>query len=161
MRAAQRRSVIALLRERVARIDAAIGRRAGGRGLTLLVTRELAVAGITPHAALQAVSVVGGVGLGCRNGRGDQGRERCEGEDGDACRSPLEWVQEGLRTGTFERGTSAQSACSRASPTLCRACLGVRCGRRVRHESMMEQAAVSYVISATVRGRLPPYRGRT
>src|SRR4051794_16199317 len=33
----QRKSVLALLRERVARIDAAIGRRAGGGGLALLI----------------------------------------------------------------------------------------------------------------------------
>ena len=55
-------SVIIGLRVRVARVDATIGRCAGGAGGTLLVARELAVAGIALAAALQAVSVVCGLG---------------------------------------------------------------------------------------------------
>lgn len=58
-------------------------------------------------------------------------------------------------------GTPAQSACSRISSTLCRACLGVLTGHGVRHGPMMNQAALSYVISATVGRRVRAYRAQT
>ena len=74
-------SVGTLLRERVARIDATRGRRAGGGGEALLIARELAVAGIAPHASLQAISIVCRMCLGGRGCYGDQGGERCESED--------------------------------------------------------------------------------
>jgi hypothetical protein len=110
-------SVPAASRKRVARIDPAIGRRAGSGRHALLVVRELTIAGIAPASTLQTIFVVLCVGLGCRQRRGDQCAECCEREDGVAhAASPF---------GSMDGEYQPSLARSEMGPTLCRGRLGV------------------------------------
>ena len=73
--------------ERIARVDVAIGVRAGRRGLALLIGDEQAIAGVAPLAALQTVALIGpdldwGLDLGLDLSQDLSLRLRREGDGG-------------------------------------------------------------------------------